>query len=185
MADLVIFQEDPRQSLLEKLRRKLQKLFGKKLSDEMPGTLREQETPALTVCQTEMERRLTILIERLPNKSPPISPGETSAALIERVNAVYPTLNPDEQAAVRHTFFEILKRVDLTIQEWLQCISFLGKKKECFSDEEMEALILEIKSMKRRKKRRKDIVDFIKRVKKAREARRKKHMKEKTREGKE
>jgi len=124
-----------------------------------------------------------MLITRISIESPRISPEETSAALIERIEILYSTLNPDEQAAVRHTFFEILKRVDLTIQEWLQCISFLGKKKERFSDEEMETLILEIKSMKKRKKRRKDIVDFIKRVKKAREARRKKRMKEKTREG--
>lgn len=173
MADIVISQEDPEQSLFKKLRKKFQKLFGKKLSDEMPGALHEQEAPALTVHQTEMERRLTILIERLPNKSPPISSGETSAALIERINIVYPTLNTDEQAAVRYTFFEILRRVDLDARKWVQCIFFLRKRKAHFSPDEIEALILEIESMKKRPKRGREVIDYIKMIKKMQERKRK------------
>lgn len=183
MADIVISPKTPKRSLPEKIEKLLRKIFGAKQSQEAnhaPNKSVAKEHPRTVTHETEMERRLKILIRALSSDETRTVPmEETSAALIERIETAYPTLNQDKQAAVRFTFFEILKRVNLNTREWVQCICFLGKRNKQLSCEEMEDLISELKSMRKRKGERKNIKDLVKRVKKARETKRKKREKEK------
>lgn len=187
MADIVISPKASRKPLLDKIGKLIRKTFGIRQPKEASlasGDSPEKKDIGMVTCETEMERRIKLLIVTLSGKGQTISPEETSAALIERVETVYPTLDHDKQAAVRFTFFEILKRVDLNAREWVQCICFLSKKNKVLSLEEMEVLISELKSMKKRKGLRKNIKDFVRGVKKAREANRKKREKEKSKKRK-